>query len=671
MSVSPNITNRHRELTRLVVYHQSRYHEEDNPEIADEVYDAFVRELRELEKTYPTLKTTESPSERVGGAPRKEFTKVRHQVRQWSFDNVFTIEELTHWRDRAVRHLERESALDPQTFTFCTEHKIDGLKVILTYQKGVFVQGATRGDGTVGEDITENLKTVHSIPLTLTQSVDIIVGGEAWLPRKELDRINKERSLAGEQLFANCRNAAAGALRQLDPKVTASRKLACFIYDIEEVQGVSMPQTQTEELALLGTLGFSVNPDFIACATVADVERYYQQLLKKREKQPFEIDGVVIKINEVSYQRALGYTANAPRFGVAYKFPAEQVTTQVEDIVLQVGRTGVLTPVAWLTPVRVAGSVVSRATLHNEDQIRRLDVRVGDTVVLQKAGDVIPEVVSVVKELRTGKEKKYTFPKKVTLCGGDGSIERVPGQAAWRCVSKDSFELIARKFHHFVSKKTLDIDGLGPKIMDGLLERGLVRTYADVFTLQTGDFAEVPGFKDKAVQNLLSGIQEARHTTLARLLFALSIDQVGEETARDLAQHFGTLKKIRVATQEELELIEGVGPVVAASVYQWFRDPVHDAELDALIPHLTIESVNSASSGRLQGMGIVVTGTLISLSRDEAEEYIRRAGGKAVGSVSKSTSFVVAGGNPGSKVAKAQSLGVPVLTEAEFLERLK
>jgi DNA ligase (NAD+) len=667
MTVPRQVVQRHEELARLVAYHQGRYHEDDSPEITDEVYDALVRELRALETTYSVLRTPDSPSARVGGAPRTGFTKVRHQVRQWSFDNVFTAEELEEWRNRAVRHLERERVPNPEACTFCVEHKIDGLKVILTYRQGVFVQGATRGDGEVGEDITENLKTVESIPLTLTQPIDIIVGGEAWLPRKELTRINTERSTAGEQVFANCRNAAAGALRQLDPKVTASRRLACFVYDIEEVQGIVRPETQIAELQLLTQLGFTVNAEYVHSVTVQEIEQFYKRVHTKRETYPFEVDGLVVKVNELPYQQALGYTANAPRFGVAYKFPAEQVTTQVEDIVLQVGRTGVLTPVAWLTPVRVAGSVVSRATLHNEDQIRRLDVRIGDTVVLQKAGDVIPEIVSVIRELRPPHAKEYVFPRTVPLCGGDGTIERVPGTVAWRCVSKDSFELIARKFHHFVSKKTLDIDGLGPKIVDLLLEQGLVQSYADIFTLQAGDVLELPGFKEKSVTNLLQSIHAAAHTTLARLLFALSIEQVGEETARDIANHFGTIAAVQAASQEALSAIPGVGPVVATSVYAWFRNPLHRTELDALLSHLTLEKVHVPVTGPLAGMSVVVTGTLTSLSRDVAEERIRQAGGKAVGSVSKTTSMVVAGEHPGSKVEKARALGVPVINEEEFL----
>jgi DNA ligase (NAD+) len=665
------IQSRIQKLTELVAYHQKRYHEDDQPEIADEVYDALVRELRALEKAHPTFADPSSPSVLVGGAPRAEFSKVRHKVRQWSFDNAFSYEDVVLWRKKLVRFLERAEYPGPESFTLCAEHKIDGLKVVLTYAQGVFVQGATRGNGEVGEDVTENLRTIRSVPATLAYPVDIIVSGEAWLPHSELKRINNERIRTGDPVFANCRNVAAGSLRQLDPQVTASRNLACFAYDIEELgtlpAPLTKPTTQAEELALLTALGFSVNPDFSVCADVRAVQTYYNRLQKKRNKQSFEVDGVVIKVNEIAYQQALGYTAHAPRFGIAYKFPAEQVTTVVEDIVLQVGRTGVLTPVAWLTPVRVAGSVVSRATLHNEDQIKRLDVRVGDTVILQKAGDVIPEIVSVVMGLRTGKEKQYSFPKKVPLCGGDGAIERVPGQSAWRCVSRDSFDLIARKYHHFVSKKALDVDGLGPQVMDLLLEQGLVKTYADLFTLEEGDLNGLPGFKEKAIRNLLAGIRASKKTTLARLLHGLSIDQVGEETARDIAYHFGSIDKVRTASREELESIEGVGPVVASSVYDWFRIPANQRELDALFVHLTLEQPALTTVGPFSGKTLVVTGTLATLSRDEALELIRAKGGRASSSVSRNTAYVIAGANPGSKVEKAQSLGVPVLSESEFV----
>jgi DNA ligase (NAD+) len=663
-------------LRTLVAYHQKRYHEEDAPEISDEAYDGLVRELRALEAQYPELKVKDTPSERVGGAPLKGFSKVQHATLQWSFDNIFSYDELIAWQEKVRRQVARTSSLPPEAHTYCLEHKIDGLKVVLTYKKGIFVQGATRGDGRVGEDITQNLTTIRSIPRVLTAPVDCIVVGEAWLGHKEFERVNKARAQAGEPTFANPRNAAAGSLRQLDSRVTASRNLDCFVYDIDvlevpiEVDGVVQPASQTEELALLKQLGFHVNPHHAHVASVEEVEKVYQTW--QRERFGFEIDGMVIKVNELPYQEVLGYTSHAPRFAIAYKFPAEQVTTVVEDIVLQVGRTGVLTPVAVLTPVLVAGSTVHRATLHNEDQIRRLDVRVGDTVILQKAGDVIPEIVSVLPEMRTGKEKPFRFPKKVPLCGGDGSIERVPGEAAWRCVSRDSFELVARKFHHFISKKALNVDGLGPQVMDLLLEQGLVTTYADLFTLEGGDLTGLPGFKEKAIQNVLKAIQTARHTTLPRLLFGLSIDQVGEETARDLATHFGTLARIRAASLEELEAVEGVGEVVAHSIRRWFDNKEQTQILEELLTHLTLEKQPATRAvGPLTGKTVVVTGTLPTLSRNEAHDRVRQAGGKVASSVSARTSFVVAGEKPGSKVQKAQQLGVEVIEEKQFLQRIR
>lgn len=678
MPTAPQVRERVAKLRDLVAYHQKRYHELDAPEISDEAYDALIRELRELEAAHPDLWVAGSPSGRVGGTPHRDFAKVRHVVRQWSFDNVFSEDELAAWRERVVRHLVKEGIDRPDACTLCAEQKIDGLKIVLTYERGRFVRAATRGNGDVGEEVTANVRTFRSLPHVLTLPVDIIVAGEAWLPRAELARINVERAAAGEPLFANCRNAAAGSLRQLDASVTASRQLACFIYDIERfargdaaVGDVAEPVTQMEELALIERLGFPVNQGRALCATVHDVERQYRAWLAARASLPFDVDGVVVKVNEVSYQRALGYTALAPRFGIAYKFPAEQVTTRVEDIVLQVGRTGVVTPVAVLTPVRVAGSTVSRATLHNEDQIARLDVRIGDTVVLQKAGDVIPEIVTVLTELRPARARRYRFPERVSACGGDGSIERVPGTVAWRCVSKDSFEQTARRLHHFVSKKALDIDGLGPQIMDMLLDRGLVGTYADIFMLSRGDFEGLPGFRDKAITNVLTSIERARSTTLARLLFGLSIDQVGEETARDLARAFGSVDRIRSASVEEIARVPGVGPVVAGSVVTWFGDAAHASALDALLTHLSIapEEV-AARDGAFAGQTIVVTGTLEQLSRDAAEDAIRAAGGTAASSVSRRTAFVVAGADPGGKVAKAAALGVAVIDEQEFLRRL-
>ncbi|MDQ5969425.1 MAG: ligase, partial [Patescibacteria group bacterium] len=498
MSQKPtkDVVKRLENLKKTIDKHRRLYHTLDKPEISDEAYDSLVRDLERLEEEYPELKTKDSPSERVGAEPLKEFVKVRHSKKQWSYDDVFDFEGLKKW-DEKLRNFIAKEDLSGEKIEYCVELKIDGLKIVLTYEEGRFVRGATRGDGAVGEDVTSNVKTIQSVPLELSQKVNVTVVGEAWIGKKDLEKINKERKSKEEAVFANTRNLAAGSIRQLDPKMTAERKLNSFIYDMDDFDGVK-PKTQKEELDLIKTLGFNVNPNFALLHDLDSVEEYYQNWVKKRHKLDYELDGIVIKINSNKIQEALGYTAKSPRWGVAYKFPAEQVTTVVEDIVLQIGRTGVLTPVAHLRPVVVAGSTVSRATLHNEDEINRLDVRIGDTVVLQKAGDVIPDIVSVMKDLRTGKEKKFVWPTRVPLCGGDGAIMRIPGQAAWRCVDKNSFEQQKRKFHHFVSKKSFDITDLGPKVIDVLLENSLIVEFSDIFTLEKGHLLSLPRFAEKS-----------------------------------------------------------------------------------------------------------------------------------------------------------------------------
>lgn len=657
-------------LKKVIDHHRHLYHVQDTPEISDEAYDSLLEELRLIEEAFPELRTADSPTARVGGEVLEGFTKVEHQVRQWSFDNVFDHDELVRWGERVKRLVGDHSDLKHEAIEYCAELKIDGLKIILTYKRGVFVRGATRGNGLVGEDITENLKTIASIPLSLAEPIDCIVVGEAWMGKPELERLNTERAARGEPPFANTRNAAAGSLRQLDTRVTASRRLNAFAYDIDMIEGVPFPKTQGEEIELLKHLGFNVNPHYRICTTLDEIEKYYQSWIQKKDREPYGIDGVVLKVNARSVQEALGYTGKSPRWGIAYKFPAEQVTTVVEDIVLQVGRTGVLTPVAHLRPVRVAGSVVSRATLHNEDEIARLDVRIGDTVILQKAGDVIPDIVSVVKEMRTGKEREFTFPEYVEDC--NGPIERIPGQAAYRCVDKNSFAVKRRKFYYFVSKHAFDIDGCGPKVIDALLDANLVASFDDLFTLKRGDLLELPRFGELSVDNLLAAIDAARTVPLPRLLVALSIEHLGEETAHDLAAHFGTIGAIRDASEEELARVFGVGEVVAHSVYAWFRAPEHRTLLERLLTQVTITGVNkkTAAAGIFAGKTFVLTGTLSSMSRDEAKEKIRERGGDVSSSVSKATDYVVAGEDPGSKYDKAVALGVRVLTEDEFLKML-
>ena len=664
--IPQEIKNRVEKLKKTIGRHGRLYHTLDKSEISDEAYDSLVVELEKLEKQYPELKSADSPTERIGGEPLKEFVKVTHQVRQWSYDDAFNFEELKKW-DEKVKNFIKKAGLSIEKVEYCCELKIDGLKIVLVYEKGRLIRGATRGDGVVGEDVTSNVKTIESIPLILKENVSITVVGEAWIGQKDLEKINKERAREGEAVYANTRNLAAGAIRQLDPKMAKSRRLNSFVYDIDLLDG-NMPKTQSEELLFLKKLGFEINPNFTVVESLEAVEKFYQDWIKKRHKLDYGLDGIVIKINSRKIQDTLGYTAKSPRWGVAYKFPAEQVTTVLEDIVLQIGRTGVLTPVAHLHPTVVAGSTVSRATLHNEDEIIRLDLRIGDTVILQKAGDVIPDIVSVVKELRTGKEKKFIWPTSVPACGGDGKIERIPGQAAWRCVNKNSFEQQKRKFYHFVSKKSFDIENMGPKVVDVLLEQNLISEYADIFTLKKGDLLLLPRFAEKSVDNLLSSIKKSSVVTLSRFIVGLSIPQVGEETAIDLANHFKTFEKLSNAKYEELEVLSGVGPIIAESIVNFFRLKENQKIIKNLLKHITFGKVRLSQnkSGVFSGKTFVLTGTLVRMSRDETKAKIRENDGTVSESVSKDTDYVVAGKNPGSKYKKAEELGVKILSESEF-----
>ena len=659
-----------KELKKLVAYHQKRYHEEDAPEISDEVYDSIVTELKQLSGTDEADAT--DVVNRIGGTPSEAFAKVTHAARQWSFDNVFTKEELHEWTQRVARGLE---LADSTLLSYVAEHKIDGLKIVLTYEAGKLVRAATRGNGVQGEDVTHTARTIKTIPHQLTEAVDLVCVGEVSLAEAELARINKERAKAEEPLFANPRNAAAGALRQLDPEVARSRNLSLYAYDIDVLTArqakLVVPTTQAEELVLLKQLGLPVNPHYKLCRSEKDIQTFYDTWQKKRDSLPYGVDGVVLKVDRIDHQRALGYTAKSPRFGIAYKFKAVQATTLIEDIVLQVGRTGVVTPVAHLRPVLIDGSTVSRATLHNEDQIARLDVRIGDTIILQKAGDVIPEVMSVIQELRPKGAKPYRFPVRVEGCGGDGRIERIPGEAAYRCVIRDSDFLHRQRLYHFVGKQAMNFDGVGPRIIDALLEAGLINTASDLYTLTKDEFLTLEGFKERSAHNAVNSIEKSRAVPLERLLVALSIDNVGEETARVLAEHFGSLAAIEKANQKELADVYGVGEIVAESVNVWFANALHRDELKRLTPHLTILEPKAKRSSKLAGQTIVFTGTLTTLARDEAEALVRMHGGIAAGSVSKKTSLVVVGENAGSKADKARELGVSVVTEAEFLRNVR
>jgi len=670
--IMAKMQDRIEKLREIVAYHQKRYHEEDAPEISDEAYDSLVRELCELEGVG---EEEVSVANQVGGAPSEAFSKVTHKVRQWSLNNVFDIEELSDWEEQIKRRLREEDITDK--ITYDVGHKLDGLKVVLTYKAGKLVRAATRGNGVIGEDVTHTARTIEDVPGTLSLPVDLTCVGEVWLSEIEFKRINKEREKLEQPLFANPRNAAAGSLRQLDSAVTASRRLSIVVYDLDsvDVKGTNLkqPTTQEEEILLLKKLGFQIGEHTFLAHSISDVLKYYEKWKGKRDTLPYNIDGIVVKVNDLSLQKRLGYTAKAPRFAIAFKFPAEQSTTIILDIVLQVGRTGVVTPVAHLTPTRIAGSVVSRATLHNEDQIKRLDVRIGDTVILQKAGDVIPEIVSVVTELRPANAKPYRFPKKVEGCGGDGSIERIPGEAAYRCATLDSDFIYRRRLYHFASKTALNIDGVGPRILDQLLDEGLIKTPADLFTLKVGDLEGLPGFKSRAAQNVVDAILSASEVELYRLLVAISIPNIGEETARLVADYCGSLEKVKTASVEELAAIHGMGEVVAESLVSWMHDKKNLELLSELLPHLTIKNPAKRKNvtGALAGKTVVFTGALSSLSRDEAEALARAVGAHIASSVSKKTDFVVMGDEAGSKARAAHELGVTVLGEDEFLKMVR
>jgi len=670
MAIPKQVQTRAKLLRESITKYRTLQHEKDESPISPEALDSLKHELVQLEAEYPELKTADSPTQKVSGAVLPGLKKVPHKVPQWSLDDAFNEEELTAFDERARRMLEK--SLGTKTIpTYDVELKIDGLHIVLTYVKGKLTIAATRGDGTIGEDVTHAVRTIRGLPDTLSRPVDLIVEGEVYMTRSGLTNLNKEREKGGLPLFANPRNAAAGSLRQLDANVAASRPLGVFLYDVDETSE-GLPTTQTGELEYLKELGLPVNPHHIHATTLKEILAYWKKWEgSMRQKEDYQLDGVVIKVDERPLQEALGYTGKGPRFSIALKFPAEQVTTIVEDISLQVGRTGVLTPVAHLSPVAVAGTIVARATLHNADFITEKDIRIGDTVILQKAGDIIPEVVQVLTEFRTGNEKKWKFPKTTPLCGGDGAIERVPGEAAYRCVVGGSFPERLRKLAHFAGKSALDIDGLGAKTVQLLMEHELVGDYDDFFDLTKDELLALPGFKEKSADNLIDALAKGRTVPLDRLLAGLSILHVGEETATLLASEFGTLEALGKAKEEDVAKLYGIGDVVARSVHAWFSDAENRALAERLLKHLTVTKVKKVEGGVLKGQSVVVTGTLPTLSREEAETLIKKAGGSATGSVSKKTAFVVAGAEAGSKLAKATSLGIPVITEAEFMKRLK
>lgn len=660
------------ELRLLLERHRYLYHTLDAPEISDEIYDSLMRELDSLEQKYPELDHPMSPTHRVGGEPLKEFKKVKHEVPQWSFDNVFSFEELSAWQKKITTILEKESITEVPKYV--AELKIDGLKIVLTYEKGVLVRAATRGDGEVGEDITENIKTVRSIPLFLAEPFSMTVIGEAWIDKQDLEKINKERAKEELPLYANTRNLAAGTLRQLDPSIVAKRNIHIFAYDIEKLKEIKI-DSQWHELTFLKKLGFEVNDDSRLCSGLEEVQSFYDAWKEKRHNERYGIDGLVVKVDQVALCDRLGYTAKAPRFGIAYKFPAEEVTTKIKAITLQVGRTGAITPVAELEPVRVAGSLVKRATLHNREEIERLDVRVGDTVSLRKAGDVIPEIFDVVKSLRPKSAKRFVMTTTCPDCQSVLQTEQsVTGDTsvALYCKNPDCPAKHRENIIHFVSRKALNIDGLGEKILETFIDLGLVHTYADIFRLKKEDIEGLPGFGEKSAQNLIEGIKNAKQISLDKFLYSLGIRHVGEETARILAIHIKDPFKVFYVTEQEIEDLYGVGGAVAKSFVSWFKDAKNRKMYEDVLTYLLIDRFETEKvNSNLHGLIFVLTGTLAHFSREQAGEEIRKRGGTVTNTVSSKTSYVVAGENPGTKIAEAEKKGVKVIDEGEFLQLIK
>ncbi|MCW8918675.1 MAG: NAD-dependent DNA ligase LigA [Gammaproteobacteria bacterium] len=657
------------ELRQQLAYHNHRYYVLDDPEIPDVEYDRLFRELQALEQHYPALVTADSPTQRVGGAALSGFTQVRHEIPMLSLGNVFSEEELTDF-DRRVRQ-----GLGVDEVEYCAEPKLDGLAISIRYENGLLVRTATRGDGASGEDVTHNVRTIHSVPLTLrggdTPRV-LEVRGEVYMDKAGFAALNARQRERGEKPFANPRNAAAGSLRQLDPRITATRPLTIYCYGVGVVEGVELPSAHFDILQKLKDWGLRVCPEIQKVQGVQGCRDYFRQIGARRDALPYDIDGVVYKVNSLAQQRELGFVSRAPRWATAHKFPAQEQLTVLNDVEWQVGRTGALTPVARLEPVPVAGVVVSNATLHNPDEMARKDVRKGDTVIVRRAGDVIPEVVGVVLSKRPAGALPFTTPIHCPVCGSE--VERDEGEAVPRC-SGGLYCPAQRKnaIRHFASRRAMDIDGLGEKLVEQLVDAGLIDDVADLFTLTAGQLAGLERMGEKSAQNLLTALQQASHTTLERFLFALGIREVGESTARTLAKHFGTLEAIMTASEEQLLAVADVGPIVAHHLHTFFRQP-HNIEVIGKLQRSGVEwpdvAVAAAGAQPLAGQTFVLTGALSQLSREEAKEKLIALGAKVSSSVSKKSSVVVAGKAAGSKLTKAQELGVAVWDEAQLLALL-
>ena len=656
-----------KELREKTEYFAKRYYDEDKPEISDFEYDMMMVELRNLEKEFPEFKSKDSLTEKVGGHVKEGFQKVTHEVPLQSLQDVFSIEEVNEYIEKTN---EKAKENNIKNKTYVVETKIDGLSSALEYREGKFVRGATRGNGLVGEDVTENLKTIKTIPMELNEKINITVRGEVFISKKDFEKMNKKREEEGEELFANARNAAAGSLRQLDSKITKTRPLDIYIFNVQKIEGKEF-NSHFEELEYLEKLGFNVNPVRIPCKDEKEIEEAIKEIGKEREKLTFDIDGAVVKVDDLKFREILGQTAKTPRWAIAYKYPPEKKETKLKDIICQVGRTGVITPMAILEPVKVAGSTISKTTLHNEDFIKEKDLKIGDTVVIQKAGDVIPEIVEVKKNKRTGEEKDFNMPKVCPVCGAEAVREE--GEAALRCTGIECPAKLFRNLVHFASREAMNIDGLGEQIIKQLLEKGLISNMADIYSLTLEDVASLKKNGKKFAENLINAINNSKQNDLYRLITAFGIRHVGTKAAKVLAKRYKTMDRLMEVTSSELAMVEDIGPIMADSIREFF---LQDQTID-LIKRLKQAGVNmeyqeeEGSDERFFGKTFVLTGSLEKYTRGEAGNIIEKFGGKTSSSVSKKTDYVLAGEEAGSKLTKAQNLGVKIITEQEFDEMIK
>lgn len=670
------IENHIKELRELINKANKEYYTEDNPSISDKEYDLLMKELSNMEEMYPEYKDASSPTIRVGGNIKSGFGTINHRVPMLSLSNIFSKEEFVSFDNSSKKVIA-----DASNIEYICELKFDGLAVSITYENGILTKAGTRGDGSTGEDITNNVRTIKTVPLKLMGDnipETVEVRGEIILTHKEFARINSERELTGQSTFANCRNAAAGSIRQLNSQITAERNLLMFCYGIGICENIDF-QSHSEILDQLKRWGFNLNPNYKVCPQLEDVYKYIDFIEEEKKHLPYDCDGVVIKVNSIAIQNELGFVARSPKWATAYKFPGLQAETKLENIEIQVGRTGLLTPVAILTPTLLSGVVISRATLHNESEIQRKDIRIGDTVVVQRAGEVIPEVVEVITKKRDGSQLPYKMPKTCPICESEAkrdilaikNDEPIYG-AGWRCINSSCPAQLKASLEHFVSKAAFNIEGMGPSILDLLLAKNLITDASDIFSLKKENIAQLDRMGEKSAENIINAIEKAKDTTLERLIYALGIRHVGEKTAQGLADTYGDIEKIKSAVYEELKTIPDIGDAVAKSISEYFQNESNTALLHKILANgVKISFIEKKHSEEFLGKSIVFTGSLTQMTRQEAQDIVRNLGGKSSASISKNTYLVVAGENAGSKLAKAQEIGIKIISEEDFLNLIK